>query len=189
MSQLFSGKDKYDNLYLLQIINIQCIMLIKGGREISRPYRVWFFAEDERFLSFWRCHRPRWGGRRWWCGVADSSFSLKPQTKGTVLLVCLWHIQTKRTVPLVCFGLWFMWFAWNQTCHSTNDRCEALASLKGCFLCFCFSPPVSPSSILWGGEIYKCKCWARRNNRRFSALSAVVNNFFCNLQNLSGLNL
>ena len=23
------------------------------------------------------------------------------QTKGTVLLVCLWHIQTKRTVPLV----------------------------------------------------------------------------------------
>ena len=23
-----------------------------------------------------------------------------------------------------------------------NDRCEALASLKGCFLCFCFSPPV-----------------------------------------------
>ena len=37
------------------------------------------------------------------------------------------------------FGLWFMWFDWNQTCHSTNDRCEALASLKGCFLCFCFS--------------------------------------------------
>ncbi|MCI6656205.1 MAG: hypothetical protein MSH14_01565 [Bacteroidales bacterium] len=32
--------------------------------------------------------------------------------------------------------------ALNQTCHSTNDRCEALASLKGCFLCFCFSPPV-----------------------------------------------
>ena len=31
--------------------------------------------------------------------------------------------------------------AWNQTCHSTNDRCEALASLKGCFLCFCFCAP------------------------------------------------
>ena len=52
-----------------------------GGYEVSRPYRVWFFAEGERFLSFWRC-------------------------------------------------------------HITNDRCEALASLKGCFLCFCFSPPV-----------------------------------------------
>ncbi|MDY5010786.1 MAG: hypothetical protein SO055_09325 [Sodaliphilus sp.] len=26
-----------------------------GGREVSRPYRVWFFAEGERFLSFWRC--------------------------------------------------------------------------------------------------------------------------------------
>ena len=32
--------------------------------------------------------------------------------------------------------------AWNQTCRSTNDRCEALASAKGCFLCFCFSSPV-----------------------------------------------
>ena len=48
-----------------------------GGREVSRPYRIWFFAEGDRFLSFWRCHRPR-----------------------------------KR------------------------------AASKGCFLCFCFSPPV-----------------------------------------------
>ena len=43
-----------------------------------------------------------------------------------------------------------MWFAWNQTCHITNDRCEALASLKGCFLCFCFSPQyfsTEPKSI------------------------------------------
>ena len=34
-----------------------------GGREVSRPYRVWFFAEGERFLSFWRCHRPPQRGR------------------------------------------------------------------------------------------------------------------------------
>ena len=53
--------------------------------------------------------------------------------------------------------------AWNQTCRSTNDRCEALTSLKGCFLCVCFSPPVfvhrtinsldhnrpSPRLLLW----------------------------------------
>ena len=25
----------------------------------------WFFTEGERFLSFWRCHRTRWGGRCW----------------------------------------------------------------------------------------------------------------------------
>ena len=50
MSQLFSGKD---------IFNITII----GGREVSRPYRVWFFAEGERFLSFWRCHRPPQRGR------------------------------------------------------------------------------------------------------------------------------
>ena len=31
--------------------------------------------------------------------------------------------------------------AWNQTCHSTNGRCEALASAKGCFLCFLFRCP------------------------------------------------
>ena len=30
---------EYDNLYLRQIINIQCIILIIGGREISRPYQ------------------------------------------------------------------------------------------------------------------------------------------------------
>ncbi|MDY5879680.1 MAG: hypothetical protein SPJ46_08530, partial [Sodaliphilus sp.] len=24
--------------------------------------------------------RPRWGGRRWWCGVADSSVGLKSDT-------------------------------------------------------------------------------------------------------------
>ena len=28
-----------DNLYLCQIINIQCVILIIGGREISRPYQ------------------------------------------------------------------------------------------------------------------------------------------------------
>ena len=30
---------EYDNLYFCQIINIQCIILIIGGREISRPYQ------------------------------------------------------------------------------------------------------------------------------------------------------
>ena len=41
------------------MIDIQYGTTIMGGREVSRPYRVWFFAEGERFLSFWRCHRPR----------------------------------------------------------------------------------------------------------------------------------
>ena len=51
------------------MVDIQYDITIIGGREVSRPYRVWFFAEGERFLSFWRCHRPRkraalevWGG-------------------------------------------------------------------------------------------------------------------------------
>ena len=157
------------------MIDIQYGIIVMGGREVSRPYRVCFFAEGEWFLSFWRCHRPR---------KRAALPQITNQRDGSFGLYMPKANQKNRP-----FGLWFMWFAWNQTCHSTNDRCEALASLKGCFFCFCFSPPVSPSSILWGGEIYKCKCWARRSNRRFSALSAVVNNFFCNLQNLSGLNL
>ena len=53
----------------LGMVDIQYDITIMGGREVSRPYLVWFFAEGERFLSFWRCHRPRkraalgvWGG-------------------------------------------------------------------------------------------------------------------------------
>ncbi|MDY3077835.1 MAG: hypothetical protein SOW62_06830, partial [Sodaliphilus sp.] len=34
-----------------QIVDIQYDTTIMGGREVSRPYRVWFFAEGERFLS------------------------------------------------------------------------------------------------------------------------------------------
>ena len=38
-------------------------------REVSRLYRVWFFAEGERFLSFWRCHRTRKrAALGLWCG-------------------------------------------------------------------------------------------------------------------------
>ena len=67
----------YDTSRSRQMVDTQFGITIMGGREVSHPYWVWFFAEGERFLSFWRCHRPRWRGRRWWCGVADSSHSLK----------------------------------------------------------------------------------------------------------------
>ena len=30
---------------------------------LSDNAKYWFFAEGERFLSFWRCHRPRYRGR------------------------------------------------------------------------------------------------------------------------------
>jgi len=52
-----------------QITDIQYGITIMGGREVSRPYRNWFFAEGERFLSFWRCHRPRKRAALGvWCG-------------------------------------------------------------------------------------------------------------------------
>ena len=34
------------------MIDIQYSITIMGGREISRPYRVWFFAEGELFFMF-----------------------------------------------------------------------------------------------------------------------------------------
>ena len=43
----------------------------------NRISEDWFFAEGELFLSFWRCRRPPQRGRRWCCGVADSSICLK----------------------------------------------------------------------------------------------------------------
>ena len=39
-----------------QMIDIQYGITIMGGREVSRPYRVWFFAEGECFLCF--CFSP-----------------------------------------------------------------------------------------------------------------------------------
>ena len=33
------------------MVDTQFGITIMGGREVSRPYRVWFFAEGERFLS------------------------------------------------------------------------------------------------------------------------------------------
>ena len=74
-----------------------------------------------------------------WCDW----FKLQPQTTnqrdGSFGLPLAYTNQKNRP-----FGLWFMWFAWNQTCHSTNDRCEALASLKGCFFLFLFQSPSIP---------------------------------------------
>ena len=35
-----------------QMVNFQYIITIMGGREVSRPYRVWFFAERLFFMFF-----------------------------------------------------------------------------------------------------------------------------------------
>ena len=52
-----------------QMVDTQFVITIMGGREVSRPYWVWFFAEGERFLSFCRCHRPRKRAALGvWCG-------------------------------------------------------------------------------------------------------------------------
>ena len=34
------------------MIDTQYGIVIMGGREVSRPYLVWFFAESERFYPF-----------------------------------------------------------------------------------------------------------------------------------------
>ena len=47
-----------------------------GGREVSRLYRVWFFAEGEWFYPFGDA-TDLVRGRREGCGVTDSSPCLK----------------------------------------------------------------------------------------------------------------
>ena len=34
------------------MVDIQYSITIKGGREVSRPYQVWFFAEGDLFFMF-----------------------------------------------------------------------------------------------------------------------------------------
>ena len=67
--------------------DIQYGSTIIGGREVSRPYGVGFSPKASGFYPFTDA-TDLVIGRRWCCGVADSSLSLEPQTKGTVLLVC-----------------------------------------------------------------------------------------------------
>ena len=67
--------------------DIQYGSTIIGEREVSRPYGVGFSPKASGFYPFTDA-TDLVIGRRWCCGVADSSLSLEPQTKGTVLLVC-----------------------------------------------------------------------------------------------------
>ena len=50
--------------------------IIMGGREVSRPYRVGFSPKASGFYPFDDATDLE-RGRRWRCGVADSSLSLK----------------------------------------------------------------------------------------------------------------
>ena len=114
-----------DNLYLCQITNNQCIMLIIGGREISRPYPnvgyrlekfdAVFYQEimlssgvfrretASGFLSLGQRGRPSWEGG------------------GGIVWLAAWKLvsnDAKRTIP------------------PPNAKHSTL--LQGCFLCFCF---------------------------------------------------
>ena len=62
------------------MVDTQYDVIVMGGREVSRPYRVWFFAEGERFYPFGDATDLAWEGGVgdvMWCGVADSSICLK----------------------------------------------------------------------------------------------------------------
>ena len=72
--------------------DIQYGSTIIGGREVSRPYGVGFSPKASCFYPFGDA-TALVRGRRWCCGVADSSLRLEAQTKGTVLLVSLLEID------------------------------------------------------------------------------------------------
>ena len=73
-----------------------------GGREVSRLYRVWFFAEGDRFLSFWRCHRPRKRAALvMWCGRFKPLLEIRHATALTTGAKH-WHRQ-KAVFYVFCF--------------------------------------------------------------------------------------
>ncbi|MDY3736117.1 MAG: hypothetical protein SO029_03680, partial [Sodaliphilus sp.] len=57
-------------------IDIQYRITSMGGREVSRPYRVWFSPKASGFYPFGDA-TDLVRGRREGCGVADSSPCLK----------------------------------------------------------------------------------------------------------------
>ena len=87
------------------MIDTQYGIAIMGGREVSRPYRVCFSPKASGFYPFGDATALAGEG-----GVGDVVCLIqasasnhkpkKPQTKGTVLLVCICQRHTKRTVPL-----------------------------------------------------------------------------------------
>ena len=104
--------------------DIQYGSTIIGEREVSRPYGVGFSPKASGFYPFTDA-TDLVIGRRWCCGVADSSLSLEPQTKGTVLLVCGFVVCLKSDMPQ----------------HQRQVRNTGIGK-RLFFLCFLFHPPV-----------------------------------------------
>ena len=104
---------------------------------IQNLYGIFWITIQNLYIIFWISPQKASEKKRS-VNKSTSRFRFSSIDVSTTLVgTCLRHVITNQRDG--SFGLWF---AWNQTCRSTNDRCEALASLKGGFLCFCFSPPV-----------------------------------------------
>ena len=97
------------------MVDIQHDTTIMGGREVSRPYRVGFSPKENGFYPFGDATALAGEG-----GVSAvvwliqaSATNHKPKGR------FFWFIYAKG-IPKepslwFAFGLWFMWFAWNQT--------------------------------------------------------------------------
>ena len=68
---------EYDNLYFCQIINIQCIILIIGGREISRPYQNVGYRLEKFDAVFYR-------------GIIVSSGVFRSERREVFILGAMW---------------------------------------------------------------------------------------------------
>ena len=93
-----------------QMVDIQCGIAIMGGREVSRPYRVWFFAEGECFLCFCFCapsiyplnhkdssnkHFVRWG---------DKKIVLRFTSWHNSYLTFIWGLNISCLLYIVCYS-------------------------------------------------------------------------------------
>ena len=111
-----------------------------GGREVSRPYRVWFFAEGERFLSFCRCHRPRKRAALvMWCGWFKPRLEIR---HAATLTIGAKHWHRQKAVFL-CFCFWASIYPLNLNRFSV----ESVESVWGFFMIYTHSRKALDISI------------------------------------------
>ena len=83
------------------MVDIQHDTTIMGGREVSRPYRVGFSPKASGFYPFGDATALAGEG-----GVSAVVWLIQASTS---------NHKPKANQRDGSFGLWFMWFAWNQT--------------------------------------------------------------------------
>ena len=93
-----------------QMVDTQCDIAIMGGREVSRPYRGWFFAEGECFLCFCFCAPSIYPLNHIipqiniLLGVGDKKIVLRFTSWHNSYLTFIWGLNISCLLYIVCYS-------------------------------------------------------------------------------------